>query len=82
MKTPQEEAERERDEAQRVIREQHAQVIGLYAQEAELRNERDQLRKEVEKAYREGARGNGLNEVAVGMSYHFSRAKRVAEGME
>ena len=45
MKTPQEEAERERDEAQRVIREQHAQVIGLYAQEAELRNERDHLRK-------------------------------------
>ena len=37
--------ERERDEAQRVVREQHAQIIGIYAQEAELRNERDQLRK-------------------------------------
>ena len=37
--------ERERDESQRVIREQHAQVIGLYAIEDELRSERDQLRK-------------------------------------
>jgi hypothetical protein len=37
--------ERERDEAQRVIREQHAQIICLYALEAELRNERDRLRK-------------------------------------
>ena len=37
--------ERSRDEAQRVVREQHAQIIGIYAQEAELRNERDQLRK-------------------------------------
>ena len=37
--------ERERDEAQRVIREQHAQIIGCYALEDELRNERDHLRK-------------------------------------
>ena len=37
--------ERERDEAQRVVREQHAQVIGLYAIEDVLINERDQLRK-------------------------------------
>jgi hypothetical protein len=37
--------ERERDEAQRIVREQHAQIIGLYAQEAELRNERDEARR-------------------------------------
>ena len=37
--------ERERDEAQRVVREQHAQIIGLYAIEDVLINERDQLRK-------------------------------------
>jgi hypothetical protein len=33
------------EKAQRVIREQHAQIIGCYALEAELRNERDRLRK-------------------------------------
>ena len=37
--------ERERDEAQRVVREQHAQIIILYAQEDELRNSLAQLRK-------------------------------------
>ena len=36
--------ERERDEALRVVREQHAQIIGCYAMEDKLRNERDQLR--------------------------------------
>ena len=35
----------ERDEALRVVREQHAEVIGLYAMVDESRNERDQLRK-------------------------------------
>lgn len=35
---------------------------------------------EVEKAYREGMKG--MNNVAVGMSYDFSRARRVAEGSE
>ena len=37
--------ERSRDEAQRLVREQHAQIIGLYAIEDVLINERDQLRK-------------------------------------
>ena len=35
--------ERERDEAQRVIREQHAQIIGCYALEDQLRNVCDEL---------------------------------------
>ena len=43
--------ERERDEAQRVISEQHAQIIGLYAIEDELRNERDRLRKVCDELY-------------------------------
>ena len=71
--------ERERDEAQRVLREQHAQIIGCYALEAELRNERDQLRKEVEKAFAEG----WMQEESTGCfepDYKRSRAKRVAEG--
>ena len=39
------EARRKLKAAQRVIREQHAQIIGLYSLEAELKNEREQLRK-------------------------------------
>ena len=56
--------ERERDEAQRVVREQHAQIIGLYAIEAELRNERDRLRKVCDSLAQDLSFERGEGEVA------------------
>lgn len=39
------EARRKLKAAQKVVREQHGEIIGLYAMVDELRNERDQIRK-------------------------------------